>query len=236
MKLSSFCAAAALATALVGSPALAADTNANATTQAGQKTADKDFGKLSVDGVKAFRDVQAARLAIFNGEPDRAKTYLADAQGALGRAKGDDTVFMKAEAELKTAPGDKQSEGATSDQAKAKVAWIPVDGQMAVDEDYTDSSAKTAEAAKPDAKDQGSKATAGRSDPLKLADLDVDFTAEVLPLQATIGQVNDAAELAGQNKFYEASLKLKAVEDSARFDTVVVNATPSKSNGSPSPS
>ena len=178
-----------------------------------------------MDGVKAFRDVQAARLAIFNGEPDRAKSYLADAQSALGRAKGDDTVFMKAEAELKMAPGDKQPEAASSDQAKAKVAWVPVDGQMAVDEDYADTSDKTA---KPSAKDQSAAAAASHADTLKLADLDVDFTAEVIPLQATIGQVGAAAELAGQNKFYEASLKLKSVEDSARFDTVVVNATPSK--------
>ena len=229
MKVTPFCAAAALAAALAGSPALAADTNANPTTQAGQKAADKDFGKLSVDGVKAFRDVQAARLAIFNGEPDRAKSYLTDAQSALARAKSDDTVFMKAEAELKTAPGDKQPATAPSDGAKTKVAWVPVDGQMAVDEDYTDTSGKAAETAKPNAKDQS--ASAGQADTLKLADLNVDFTAELIPLQATIGQVDAAAELAGQNKFYEASLKLKSVEDSARFDTVVVNATPFKPSG-----
>ena len=179
--------------------------------------------------MKAFRDVQAARLAIFNGEPDRAKTYLTDAQSALGRAKGDDTVFMKTEAELKTAPGDKQPQAASGDTAK--VAWIPVDGQMAVAAAYTDMSGRSADAAKPNAKDQGATASAGHADTLKLADLDVDFTAEVIPLQATIGQVDEAAELAGQNKFYEASLKLKSVEDSARFDTVVVNATPSRQGG-----
>ena len=37
MKVTPFCAAAALAAALAGSPALAADTNANPTTQAGQR-------------------------------------------------------------------------------------------------------------------------------------------------------------------------------------------------------
>ena len=46
-------------------------------------------------------DVDQARLAIFDGRTADAKKFAADADSAFDRAKGDRSVYMKAEADLK---------------------------------------------------------------------------------------------------------------------------------------
>jgi hypothetical protein len=100
------------------------------------KVADKDFGRLSTDGVSAFSDIHLARMAIFEGKTDEAAKLVADAQVSLGKAKGDDTAFMKAESEFHT-PG--QSAPKTpGNQAKmtTPVAWIPIDGDLVLGETF----------------------------------------------------------------------------------------------------
>jgi hypothetical protein len=57
---------------------------------------------------------------------------------------------------------------------------------------------------------------------LKLAHVDVNFTMAVLPLNTTIANVDQAAALIGQGKYYEAYAALKTAQDNMRFD--VINA------------
>jgi hypothetical protein len=227
-------ALALMAGALITAPAFAADQGAT-TGSANQQTADKDFGKLSTDGVNAFADVRMARMAIFNGDTNKAKSLIDNAQTALNSAKSDDTVFMKAESDLKPAPGQEQNTAKTGtpDNANAtpsttKVAWIPVDGEMTFGEDYVASPDKAAGVAKADTQlKQGDKKAAMET--LKLANIDVDFTEEVAPLKATINGVNKAAQLVDQGHYYEANQALKSVEDGIRFDNDVITGTPEKS-------
>ena len=82
----------------------------------------QDFRKLSADGWKAFRDVRLARLAIFDGQTDQAKKYVDEARTAIGKAKTDDTVFMKDEASLKPPAGMSQKtvQGGTDNSAPSK--------------------------------------------------------------------------------------------------------------------
>lgn len=213
---------AGLAAALFITAAYAADMSPQT---AAQQVAGKDFTKLSVSGVKAFHDVQMARFAIFNGEPNKATSYVQDAQATLAKAKTEDTVFMKAEADMKPTPGEKQAETTSAAAGTAKIAWIPVDGQMSVGEDYVGVPDKTTAAKK-------QQADAKKDEALKLSDLDVSFTAEVVPLEATISDVDKAASLLTQGQYYQASLALKSVEDGARFDTEVVDAVPAKGDKS----
>ncbi len=222
MNITRTCVSAVMAAALCGAPALAADVGKAGS---GQQAADKDFTKLSIDGIKAFRDVDMARMAIFNGETAKAKTYVEDAQAAFAKAKAEDTVFMKAEADMKPAPGDKQATPAAT-PSKTAVAWIPVDGQMSVGEDYVDTPDKTAGMSKPGAESGDKKGT----DTVRLSDLDVSFTAEVVPLETSIASVDTAAQMIGKGHYYEANLALKSVEDGARFDTEIISAVPAKSH------
>jgi hypothetical protein len=59
--------------------------------------------------LKALRDVGLARMAIFNEQLTDDKRYTSEAQTAIGNAKSDNTVFTKAEADLKP-PGIAQPE------------------------------------------------------------------------------------------------------------------------------
>lgn len=143
-------AAALVATTVLGSAAFAADqaTKPAVTQEAtAQQAADKDVGKLSKDGAQAFRDMHLARVAIYDAAPNQAKDYIGKAKAALSKAKADDAVFNKAEADLKT-PADMTKAGhatgasadkAPSDKASSAsepTAWLPVDAQLTLGEDF----------------------------------------------------------------------------------------------------
>jgi hypothetical protein len=119
-----------------------------------QAMADKDLGKFSADGATAFEDIALTRRAIFEGRTDDAKKFVALADAGFKKAKADDSVFTKAEADLKSPPSKgsaaKASDAApTTDAANAKpmkapIAWVPIDGSITITEDITGNAAKTA--------------------------------------------------------------------------------------------
>ncbi|MFH6785634.1 MULTISPECIES: YfdX family protein [Methylobacterium] len=237
--------AALVATTVLGGAAYATEQAAKPmVTQesAAQRAVDQDVGKLSKDGAQAFRDMHLARIAIFDADPAQAKALIGKAQAALAKAKTDDAVFNKAEAELKTpaelaatknkASADKSSVDktgsvqsaatdakATDAKAKDKVAWVPVDAQLTLGEDFLATPEKATavtEANKHLAKGDQK----GAIEQLKLAHVDVNFVMAVLPLDKTVADVNQAATLINQGKYYEANAALKTAEDGMRFDVI----------------
>ena len=94
------------------------------------RIADKDFGRLSADGFSAFNDVHLARIAIFDGKTDDAAKFVADAQAALGKAKTDDTIFLKAESELQIPSKTVQTAKTTPEKNAPPIAWIPIDNDI----------------------------------------------------------------------------------------------------------
>ena len=117
-------AAALVLTTILGGTAYAAEQavqNNGTQISASQAAVDKDVGKLSKDGAQGFRDLQLTRLAIFEANPSQAKGMIAKAQAAFAKAKTDDAVFTKAEADLKS-PADMAAHKATapSDKTDAK--------------------------------------------------------------------------------------------------------------------
>lgn len=191
-----------------------------------QSAADQDAGKLSKDGYAAIRDVSLARLAIFNGDPARAKTYTHEAQTALEKAKTDDTAFTKSESDLK-APAGTTQRGSGGTASTTPTTWIPVDGSMTLGEDYIDTPEKTAGVAK--ANEQLKKGAHKQAmETLKLANVDVSFVMEVAPFDKTTAGIEKAAKLIDAGKYYEANQALKGVEDGYRFDVTDVDATPKK--------
>lgn len=201
---------------------------------AATQTANQDFGKLSADGLKAFRDVRMARLAIFDGRTDRAKKYVDDARTAITKAKTDDTAFMKDEASLKPPAGMAQKTSPqngtdSSAQSKTPTAWLPVDGALTLGEDFVATPAKAAGVSK--ANEQlktGDHKSAMET--LKLADINVAFAMEVAPLDKTISGIDNAAQLIESGKYYEGNQALKGVEDGVRFDVADINSGPKSAN------
>ncbi|MGH1570732.1 YfdX family protein [Methylobacterium sp. P31] len=230
-------AAALVLTTVLGGSAFAAEQAAqqNATqTSANQTALDKDVGKLSKDGAQGFRDLQLTRLAIFEADPAQAKDMIGKAQAAFAKAKTDDAVFNKAEADLKT-PADMAAHKATAQSANAEtkpaskeqVAWVPVDAQLTLGDDFVATPEKASAVTEAN-KNLARGDQTGALEKLKLAHVDVNFTLAVLPLNKTIADVDQAATLIGQGKYYEANAVLKTAQDGMRFDVINAVAIPQK--------
>ena len=229
--------AALMATTLLTSGAVWAASPEPAT-PTHETAATKDYGKLSADGARGFQDLTATRIAIFDGRVDDAKKSVADAESAFGKAKTDDTAFVKAEADLKAPKGQTQptmtskdgsadaaKTATTADQMKTPVAWLPVNGAITINEDYTANPAKMAAVsdANKSLKSGDHKAAVEK---LKLAGLDIDVTLAVVPMEQTIDDVHQAADLINSGKYYEGSQMLRKVQSSERFDIADLSGLP----------
>ena len=230
----------------------AATTNGQATTQTSSasmtkvdKTADRDFTKLSKDGFAAFRDLRMARLAIFDGKTKEATKLLDQAKSSMQKASKDDTQFMKAADQITPPKGvsndaakaamtrndqsgsnDQMTTASTTSNASkgegnssSPIAWLPIDGRMSVGEDYSVTPEKTAAVKKAnDSLKKGDRKDA--LDTLKLAGVDVQYAMVVAPLDLTRTQINTASKDMSAGKYYEANLALKKVEDAVMVDAV----------------
>jgi hypothetical protein len=229
-----FIAALTAATVLTAAP-WAADQQ-KSTPQ--QISADKDFAKLSADGSRAFQDLMLTRIAIFDGRVDEAKEFVSNADAAFAKVRSDEAIFTKAEADLrpptnKTAPINKSvTTGAApadikqADQMKKPIAWLPVDGMITIIEDYTANPAKTTAVADAN-KSLKSGDRKGAMEKLKLADMNVEVTLAVIPLERTISSVHQAVGLINDGKYYEASQVLRQAQDNERFDATDISGKPS---------
>jgi hypothetical protein len=206
---------ALLGATLLTPVAFAADQSSNSS--ATQQAADRDFGKLSTDGMKAFQDIRMARLAIFNGQPDQAKQLVSEASTALETAKTDESVFTKAESELKAPAGMTQPHPSGTSIGSEPIKWLPVDGGIALDENFEPSQHNAATMQKANAQiKSGDKKSAMET--LRLANIDLTFDQEVVPLDKTINGIAQARKLVDEGQYYEANQALKTVEDGARFN------------------
>jgi hypothetical protein len=217
----------------ISSAAFAADRTANQSAT-GQSAADHDFTKLSTDGLKAFQDVRLARVAIFDGQTKQAKTYVNEAKAEIAKAETDNTAFTKAESDIKTPSAMAKPDAgktaasttpasttpaSTTPASTTPIAWIPVDGALTLDEDYTATpeKAKGVAAANEKLKNGQSKEA---MDALKLAQIDAIFVTELAPMKSTVNGIDKAAQLVDEGQYYQANQQLKAVEDGVRFDAI----------------
>lgn len=186
-----------------------------------------DFGRLVKDGHQIMHDVRAARISIFNAKPDQARKDVTNAMQALEKAKTDDATFMKAEADLKPPANVKQLGDQSATPSKTPVSWLPVDGAMVINEDFTAVPDKVAAV-----KSANEHLKAGEKkaalDTLKVHDVNVGFAMEVVPMDATAKAVDQASQFIDQGKYYEANQALMNAETGIRYDVVDVNGVPQK--------
>ncbi len=216
----------------------AADTapmkEANATPQSA--TANNDLAKFSADGASAFEDISLTRRALFEGRTDDAKKFVALADSGFNKAKTDNTVYTKAEADLK-APSPKEGAAKTSPSAEAApdattaaetkkpIAWVPIDGSITVAEDITGDPAKKAAVA--DANSNLQKGDRdGAMQKLKVDGIEVAVVLAVMPIDMTIDKVHKAAELIDAGKYYEGGQELRMAQADERFDMIGNIGTP----------
>jgi hypothetical protein len=237
-NISTLAAALTIATVLASGAVWAATAqDSNQLISSQQKMADKDFGKLSADGTRAFQDLTLSRLAIFDGRISDAKKFAQQAETDFNKAKTDETVFTKAEADLKAPNGQTSPQkGAvqpdqnmsSSDEMHQPVAWLPVDATVTIDEDYKLSPTKTTavEEANKSLKNGDRK---GAMEKLKLANIDTNIILAVVPVEKTMNEVHQAVQLIDNGKYYEGSQMLKQAQDNERFDVADITGMPKKS-------
>lgn len=221
MKTRTFLLAGLMSSILAAAPA-------GAGSDSSLKVAEKDFGRLSADGMSAFEDIHLARIAIFDGNTDEAAKFVIDAKASLANARIDGAAFLKAESDLR-APAQAP---VGRDKSATPILWIPIDSRIDVGQTFQPSADKAAAvitAKKHLMKGEGGKAL----QVVKSAALDIDYTVAVAPLEKSIAEVDDAARRIAIRDYYGASQALRRAEAGIRFDEVddVANIEDVSGNG-----
>ena len=193
-------------------PAKSAEAPAKAEASTEQKApaerAEEDFVKVSDDALMSMRNLNSARLAIFNGEPERAQTYVDAAVTRIGAT---------------TADADKYA--LDIKEPKADDRYVPFDANLTVMDTYVPSEEKAKHIAKANEHlHKGEKKEAIEA--LKLGNIDVAVTTSLVPVQLAKENVDEAAKLIGEHKYYEANLALKAVDDAVVVETFAIDSVP----------
>ncbi len=208
--------------------AILAAASVSAASDSALKVAEKDFGRLSADGMSAFEDIHLARMAIFDGSTDEAAKFVIDAKTSLANAKTDGAAFLKAESALR---GPSQAP-VGRDKSGTPIVWIPIDSRIDVGETFEPTAEKTAAvitAKKHLMKGEGGKAL----QTVRSEGLDIDYTLAVAPLEQSIVEVEDAVQRIAMRDYYGASQALRRAEAGIRFDEVddVANVKNVSANG-----
>lgn len=202
---------------LVAAIIAACSTAAYAAAEAPSPSELSSFQALSTQGQRAFVDISSARIELFQGQPKKALEQVKGAQHALKLAEKDNTAFTKAASDLKV----KDSQGKLDTDTTAK-AWLPIWGDTIIQDNYLASPQKVKAVADANAKLKHGDAK-GAAEVLRLAGVNVDTSIALAPLKQTVADVDQAAKLLASDKYYEANLTLKKVQDEVRFASTDVN-------------
>lgn len=146
---------------------------------------------------QAIGEVRAARRAIFDGAPERAKALV-------GAARVD---MLAAQRRTQDLPMPMGKDAATDD------TYMPLDASLVLPQGFqptTEERTFIAQANDYIIRGEYRQAIAV----LRAANINVMWSAELIPIKASLQRVQDAARQLGANRYYEASQALKAVEDS----------------------
>jgi hypothetical protein len=176
--------------------------------QATNEAAEKDFVKVSEDALVSMRDLHGARLAIFNGQSERARTFVDAAVTRIRAAVEDaDTYALDTKA------------------PKADDSYVPFDASLTVLHAFEPTAEKEKHIAKANEHlHKGEKREAVEA--LKLAEIDMAVTTSMIPVKFAKEHIDQAAKLIGERKYYEANLALKTVDDAVVVETFAIDALP----------
>jgi YfdX protein len=181
----------------------------------------KDWMKFSQNGNDAIREIAAARVAIFDGDPKLASDMITKAKASFAKAELEAPTFT-----VKATESVQGKElGTTSDTAKA--AMVPVDGQLVVADDFVSTPEKQARIAKANEHFKNGEQKEGLEE-LRLGEVEVMYNRVWMPLASASAHIEQAIKLMNDQKYYEANLALKAIDDSLTVDSVSVTDLPKK--------
>jgi hypothetical protein len=204
---------AAISTGLVATamaPAVAAELQAKADENTAEQTrADQDLIKVSEDALMTIRNVGSARLALFNGLPSKAQVYT-------------DAAVTRAAATLKDA--DKYSLDIKTSKKDGE-RYVPFSTGLIVAETLEPDKEKHEHIAL-DNKHRHKVESQKAMEALKVDEIGMAVSTELLPVKTAKSYIEDAAKLIGEGKYYQANLSLKAVQDSVITEIIDTNTIP----------
>lgn len=192
-------------------PLFAADTQpsrAPAAETAKTKAAEGDLIRVSEDASATMHSLGSTRLAIFNGRPDDIRTFIhAAATHAAAAVKDADKYALDTKESL---PGD---------------LYVPFDANLTVSESFVlnEQNAKHLTTANEHLR-KGERKEA--MEVLKLGEVGTVVSASLMPVKFAKQHIDEAAKLITEDKYYEANLALKAVEDAIVVETYGMDAIP----------
>ncbi|SPD76395.1 conserved exported hypothetical protein [uncultured Desulfobacterium sp.] len=190
---------------------------AAATSTEGSKE-EKILDKVSKEGFAAIQEVRHARVAIFDGQPQEAEDLLGQAKKNLSAVEKNApaiTVTVKAVEKV----GGKTIDTKTTSET---TELIPIDAGLVLSEDFVATPEKTAKIQEANKHlKKGDKTKAVES--LRETDIAVSVSRVLMPLKSTVNSVDKAISLLKEEKYYEANLALKGVEDGLIVDTVLLS-------------
>lgn len=224
--------AAALSTGILSAsfaPVYAAETAATTTEQTADasKTQQPDLIKVSEDAARSMYDVSSARIALFNGTPHQAQLFTDAAVTRIEAALKDASQYA---IDLKKQDKEQQPEESSQKTANTEV-FVPFDASLSVAESFVPDKDKMEHINEANKHMRRGK-TREAIEELKLGEIDVSLTTEMLPLQFAKSQIIDAAKLIDEGKYYEANLALKSVADSVIYETYSVDDLPKTQSNS----
>lgn len=212
--------ALAFASSLLAYPTLAQNTattpNTSKPTATAATTATQDSQavmKFSQDGQNAIREVNGARVAIFDGNPKLASALLTKAKASVAKA-ADEAPTFKVKVTTTVAGKDL---GTMSETDKA--ALVPVDGQLMLADDFVSTPEKQSRIKNANEHFKNGKNKEALEE-LRLGDIEVMYKRVWMPIASASKHIDQAMTLMDNHKYYEANLALKAITDSLTVDSV----------------
>jgi len=187
-------------TPVLASAALSTNTNPKETAQQ-----IKEANKFSEQGLQAMRDVQLARLALLQGNTDKAEVLIKSASDLLANDSINWKQFIL----------DENKANLVNDQ------YVVIDASIGIAEDYVESPEKK-EAIKIANHKFGNGDKQGAIEQLRLAGINVMENLSLMPLYQTRIAVSQAEKLMVEHHYYEANLALKGAEDGIIVETTTI--------------
>ncbi|MEC3862857.1 YfdX family protein [Mesobacterium sp. TK19101] len=165
--------------------------------------------KTADEALNAVVNARAARLALFDNNIDEAKARLTKATEEFNVAeKGLNDLTI----------GD-------TEMPDNAARYLPFDMSMVLSDNFVPS--EDATQALNQAGDQIKQGNTDQAlETLRLASVDVNVSAALLPVADTSDQLEKAQTLMDQGKYFEANLQLKKIEDSVIIRSFSIDAIP----------
>ncbi|RCS22893.1 hypothetical protein DUT91_15520 [Phyllobacterium salinisoli] len=240
---SAFLLSATILSSSVTVPAFAQEPNAAATQQStqaqaaqpqaakpspAQLAAMKKLNLVSNEGFEAVRGIALARLAIFQGQPDRANDILKTVKQNLDKAQASTTDLA---AKLK------QADGPQDEVDAIQSGQIPIDFSVGVNDDYT-VTPENAQHIQNANKHLDGGNTQQAAEELKLANVDIFVTETDAKLPDLVKAVDAATAQLASKQYYEANLSLMKADAAISVRAISEDkneAAPAKTGAVPTP-